>query len=50
MKDKLKFMKMAYKLAQKAYDIGEVPIGAVIVRDGKSILIPDKNALLQFCK
>ena len=34
MNDKLKFMKMAYKLAQKAYDIGEVPIGAVIVKDG----------------
>ena len=25
---------MAYKLAKKAYDIGEVPIGAVIVKDG----------------
>ena len=37
MTDKIKFMKMAYKLAKKAYDIGEVPIGAVIVKDGKVI-------------
>lgn len=37
MTDKIKFMKMAYKLAIKAYDIGEVPIGAVIVKDGKVI-------------
>ena len=37
MTDKIKFMKMAYKLALKAYDIGEVPIGAVIVKDGKVI-------------
>ena len=35
--DKIKFMKMAYKLALKAYDIGEVPIGAVIVKEGKVI-------------
>ncbi len=35
--NKIKFMKTAYKLAQKAYDIGEVPIGAVIVKDGKII-------------
>lgn len=37
MTEKLKFMKMAYKLALKAYKIGEVPIGAVIVKDGKVI-------------
>ena len=37
MTDKIKFMKMSYKLALKAYDIGEVPIGAVIVKDGKVI-------------
>ena len=37
MTDNIKFMKMAYKLAKKAYDIGEVPIGAVIVKDGKVI-------------
>lgn len=34
---KVKFMKTAYKLALKAYEIGEVPIGAVIVKDGKVI-------------
>lgn len=30
-----KFMKAALRLAKKASDIGEVPIGCVIVRDGK---------------
>ncbi len=29
-----KFMKEALREAQKAYDLGEVPIGAVIVKDG----------------
>ena len=32
-----KFMKLALKEAKKAYDIGEVPVGAVIVKDGKVI-------------
>jgi tRNA(adenine34) deaminase len=32
-----KFMKSALKCAQKAFDEGEVPIGAVVVRDGKII-------------
>ena len=32
-----KYMKEALKQAQKAYDILEVPIGAVIVKDGKII-------------
>ncbi len=32
-----KFMKKAYLLAMRAYEEGEVPIGAVIVRDGKII-------------
>ena len=32
-----KFMKAALKCAQKAFDEGEVPIGAVIVCDGKII-------------
>lgn len=47
-----KFMKEALKQAQKAYDIGETPIGAVIVRDGKIIARgynkreTKKNALL----
>ncbi len=32
-----KFMKEAIKQARKAYELGEVPIGAVIVKDGKII-------------
>lgn len=32
-----KFMKAALKCAQKAFDEGEVPIGAVVVCDGKII-------------
>ncbi|HZJ82914.1 MAG TPA: tRNA adenosine(34) deaminase TadA [Clostridia bacterium] len=32
-----KFMLQALKEAQKAYDLDEVPIGAVIVKDGKII-------------
>ena len=32
-----KFMKQAIKQAEKAYAIGEVPIGCVIVHDGKVI-------------
>ena len=32
-----KFMKAALKCAQKAFDDGEVPIGAVVVCDGKII-------------
>lgn len=32
-----KYMKLALKQAQKAYDLGEVPIGCVIVQDGKVI-------------
>ncbi len=30
-----KYMLLALKLAKKAYKKGEVPIGAVIVKDGK---------------
>ena len=33
----LKYMKMALQEAQKAFDIGEVPIGAVIVLNDKVI-------------
>ena len=33
----LKYMKEAIKQAKKAYAIGEVPVGAVIVKDGKII-------------
>ena len=32
-----KYMKQALKQAQKAYELGEVPIGCVIVQDGKII-------------
>lgn len=32
-----KYMKLALKQAQKAYDLGEVPIGCVIVQNGKII-------------
>lgn len=35
MKTQEKFMKIALKEAKKAYDLGEVPIGAVIVKDNK---------------
>ncbi len=31
------YMKLALKQAKKAYEIGEVPIGCVIVKDGKVI-------------
>jgi tRNA(adenine34) deaminase len=33
----VKYMKEAYRQAKKAYAIGEVPIGCVIVHDGKII-------------
>ena len=31
------FMQRAVELAQKAYDLGEVPVGAVVVKDNKII-------------
>lgn len=37
MEDKIKFMKAALKRAQKGLSQGEVPVGAVIVHDGKII-------------
>lgn len=37
MQEKVKFMKQALKQAQKAYDKGEVPVGAVIVKNNKII-------------
>ena len=37
MEEKIFFMKQALKEAEKAYSKGEVPIGAVIVKDGKII-------------
>lgn len=47
----LYYMKEAYKEAQTAYDLGEVPVGAVIVWDGEIVARAhnrretDKNAL-----
>ena len=46
-----KFMKEALKQAKKAYELGEVPIGCVIVQDGKIIArgynrrVTDQNTL-----
>ena len=37
MSEEERYMKQALKQAQKAYDIDEVPIGCVIVQDGKII-------------
>lgn len=37
MEDKEKFMKEALKEAKKAYDKLEVPVGAIVVKDGKII-------------
>lgn len=48
----LEFMNAAYKMAQEAFDDGEVPVGAVIVKDDKIIAYGRnrreklKNALL----
>ena len=33
----LKFMKKAFMLAYRAYEAGEVPVGAVVVREGRII-------------
>ncbi len=37
MEDKIKYMKAALKCAQRAQNVGEVPIGAVVVYEGKII-------------
>ncbi len=37
MNEKEKFMKIALKEAQKAYEKEEIPVGAIIVKDGKII-------------
>lgn len=37
MDDKERFMRLALKEAQKAYDKEEIPVGAVIVKNGKVI-------------
>ena len=50
--DKIDYMKAALKSAREAFDDGEVPVGAVIVRDGEIIATgrnrreKSKNALL----
>jgi tRNA(adenine34) deaminase len=47
-----KFLDLAYKEALKAYEKGEVPIGAVVVKDGKviskghNLRISKKNPIL----
>ena len=35
--DDIFYMKKAIELARRAYDMGEVPVGAIIVKDGKVI-------------
>lgn len=48
----IKFMEEAYKMALEAFDEGEVPVGAVIVRNGEIVATgrnrreKSKNALL----
>ena len=37
MNDDITFMEEALKEARKAYDLGEIPIGAVLVKDGQII-------------
>ena len=37
MEEKIKYMKEALKEAQKAYKKLEVPVGAIIVKDGKIV-------------
>ncbi len=50
--EKIKYMKAALEAAREAYDDDEVPVGAVIVRDGKLIAAgrnrreKSKNALM----
>lgn len=39
MMDDIKFMKLAYNQALKAFDIDEVPIGAIIVKDDQIISV-----------
>ena len=39
------YMKKAIKLAKKAGELGEVPIGAVIVKDGKVLSSAYNNQL-----
>lgn len=39
MKDDIYFMKEALKRARAAYKVGEVPIGAIIVKDGEIVSV-----------
>ena len=41
-----KYMRLALKEAEKAYETGEVPIGAVIVKDGK-VIAKARNKLME---
>lgn len=38
----IKFMELALRQAEKAYELGEVPVGAVLVKDGR-VLVKDYN-------
>ena len=47
-KEDIKFMKRALSYAKRAYNLGEVPVGCVIVKDGKIISSGyNKRELLQ---
>ena len=47
-KEDVKFMKRALSYAKRAYNLGEVPVGCVIVKDGKIISSGyNKRELLQ---
>ena len=41
----MKFMKQALLCAQRAYNHDDVPIGAVVVRDGKIIARGEKSGV-----
>ena len=47
MDEKIKFMKEALKEAQKSYKKEEIPVGAIIVKDGKIIAIQKACKKLQ---
>ena len=40
------FMKRAIELAREAELAGEVPVGAVVVKDGARLVVPDMEKLL----
>ena len=43
MEDNLKYMSLALVEAKKAFEEGEVPVGAVIVKDGKIVAVAHNN-------